>query len=349
MTAVLGGDPESVLASLAKHGLTAANHNGPGQIVAAGTLDELAAFAADPPEGARLRPLAVAGAFHTKHMAPAVDRLAGLARSVTTHDARTRLISNKDGKVVHDGPDVLRRIVGQVASPVRWDLVMQTMRDLGVTGLLEIPPAGTLAGIAKRALPDVEMVALKTPADLDAARDLVARHGAPSPSGEMPSWRMLVAPAKGRFRRDQGLGDQGDEIVPGSAIGAVVGLRDEAIVLAPARRHGDRVAGGGRRPGQPRAADRAAAPDGGGRVSEVRLRSGDPQRHARILGFGAYRPARVVTNPRSSGASTPPTSGSASAPASSSGASPPPTRASSTWLSRPPRRPWPAPASRPTR
>ena len=123
----------------------------------------------------------MAGAFHTEHMAPAVETLARYARAVTVHDPRTRLISNRDGAVVHSGRDALARLVAQVSNPVRWDLCMQTMGELGVTGVIEVPPAGTLTGLVKRALPGVETVALKTPDDLDAARDLVARHGSAAP------------------------------------------------------------------------------------------------------------------------------------------------------------------------
>ena len=176
MTAVVGGQPDEVLAALEAQGLTAANNNGSGQIVAAGTVEQLAALAANPPTRARLIPLSVAGAFHTVHMEPAVDRLADARRRVT-HDPRTRLLSNPDGQVVHDGGDVLRRLVGQVASPVRWDLCMAAMADLGVTGLLELPPAGTLTGIAKRNLKGVELFALNTPDQLAEARDFLRRHG----------------------------------------------------------------------------------------------------------------------------------------------------------------------------
>ena len=120
MTAVLGGDRDEVLAKLAEHGLTPANDNGPGQIVAAGTVEELAALAADPPAKTRLIPLSVAGAFHTKHMEPAVQTLAKYATAISTHDPRTRLISNRDGQVVHDGRDVLQpaRHPGQRAGPL---------------------------------------------------------------------------------------------------------------------------------------------------------------------------------------------------------------------------------------
>src|SRR5690606_15399935 len=117
---------------------------------------------------ARVIPLAVAGAFHTHHMAPAVDTLAGYARAISTHDPRLRLVSNADGAVVQDGREVLRRLVSQVSTPVRWDLCMQTFADLGVTGLIEIPPAGTLANLAKRALPGVEVLAMKSPDDIEA-------------------------------------------------------------------------------------------------------------------------------------------------------------------------------------
>ncbi|HEX2896331.1 MAG TPA: acyltransferase domain-containing protein [Marmoricola sp.] len=231
MTAVLGGDPDEVDAALARHGLIAANVNAAGQIVAAGTMEQLEALAADPPARARLMPLSVAGAFHTEHMAPAVGVLAELAKAVSTHDPRTPLISNRDGKIVHDGRDVVRRIVTQVASPVRWDLCMETMRDLGVTGILEMPPAGTLTGIAKRALPGVETFALKTPDQLDAAREFVDKHGSQSALDVSPTWRLLVSPSKGTFARTAG--GEGASLAPESAIGLVRSTRDETAVYAP--------------------------------------------------------------------------------------------------------------------
>ena len=178
MTAVIGGKPDEVLAAIAAQGLTAANNNGSGQIVAAGTVEQLAALGENPPSRARLIPLSVAGAFHTVHMAPAADRLAVLAGSLSTHDPSTRLLSNADGQVVSGGADVLARLVGQVASPVRWDLCLQAMADLGVTGLLELPPAGTLTGIAKRNLKGIELFALNTPDQLPEALDFVRRHAA---------------------------------------------------------------------------------------------------------------------------------------------------------------------------
>ncbi|HZE65441.1 MAG TPA: ACP S-malonyltransferase [Sporichthyaceae bacterium] len=179
MTAVLGGDRDAVLAKLAQHGLTPANDNGAGQLVAAGTLAQLAALAEDPPEKARLIPLSVAGAFHTSHMSPAVNHLGDLSGSITPGDPTTRLLSNADGAVVSTGAEFLTRLVTQVSNPVRWDLCMATMMDLGVTGLIELLPGGTLTGLAKRGMRGVTGVAVKTPDDLDAARALL-REGAPS-------------------------------------------------------------------------------------------------------------------------------------------------------------------------
>jgi len=237
MTAVLGGERDAVLAKLAEHGLTPANDNGPGQVVAAGTTQQLQALAADPPARARLVPLSVAGAFHTEHMASAVDSLGRLAQAVYTHDARTRLISNRDGQVVHSGTEVVRRIVSQVATPVRWDLCMQSMLDLGVTGLLEMPPAGTLTGIAKRTMKGVATFALKTPDQLDDARDFVAKHAVESQMDDAPTWRLLVAPAKGTFHR-QGDTPAGTSLGAEHRVGAVRSLRDEIPVVAP---HGGTV------------------------------------------------------------------------------------------------------------
>ena len=236
MTAVVGGDPDEVGAALARHGLTAANVNSAGQVVAAGTLEQLAALKDDAPARARLIPLQVAGAFHTEHMAPAVTVLDGYARAMTTHDPRTRLLSNADGTVVHDGRDVLRRLVAQVSNPVRWDLCMDAMRDLGVTGVIEIPPAGTLTGLVKRALPDVEALALKTPDDLDAARDMVARHARESGLSQNPTWRLVVAPAKGTVAFTSL--DVGTTVTRGDTVATVVTLRDRYEVVAP---HGGRV------------------------------------------------------------------------------------------------------------
>ena len=185
MTAVLGGDEKEVLAAVEAHGLTPANVNTAGQVVAAGTLEQLAAFAADPPAKARLRPLSVAGAFHTEHMAPAVDALRTAARTVTVSDPQIVLLSNKDGAVVTSGTDWLDRIVGQVARPVRWDECQHTLAERGVQALIELPPAGTLTGIARRALPGVSLQAVKSPDDLDAARKLIAEYG--SDAGSAPA------------------------------------------------------------------------------------------------------------------------------------------------------------------
>lgn len=238
MIAVLGGDADDILSAASALGLTAANMNGAGQIVLAGSLTALAAFADSPPEKARVRPLQVAGAFHTDVMFPAVEVLKRYARSVSTHDSRIQLLSNADGRVVHDGRDVLRRLVSQVSRPVRWDMCMSTMAELGVTALIEIPPAGTLTALAKRALPGVDTLALNSPDDLDAAWALVERHGVPSTLDTAPTWRLIISPMKGTFHRSESAGGIGALLARDGAVGRVTNLHDGVDVVAP---HGGTV------------------------------------------------------------------------------------------------------------
>lgn len=177
MAALLGGAPEVTVPHLEKLGLTAANVNGGGQIVAAGTAEQLTALAEDKPEGVRrVVPLKVAGAFHTHHMAPAVERLREASLELKISDPTVTYVSNADGRSVATGDEVVSRLVGQVANPVRWDLCMETFREMGVTALIEACPGGTLTGLAKRALPGVQTLALKTPDDLEAARALLIEH-----------------------------------------------------------------------------------------------------------------------------------------------------------------------------
>ncbi|ASY16972.1 ACP S-malonyltransferase [Candidatus Planktophila versatilis] len=174
MAAVLGGEREVVLRAITDLGLVAANDNGGGQIVAAGDLDALAQLA---PEGARVRPLAVAGAFHTSYMQPAVEPMRELAATMKVSDPAVALLSNKDGGVVSSGRETLDRIVNQIANPVRWDLCMQSLVAQGVTGVIELAPAGTLVGLIKRATPSIEQFALKSSADLESAHEFMAQHG----------------------------------------------------------------------------------------------------------------------------------------------------------------------------
>ena len=231
MSAVVGGDSDEVAQVLLKHGLVLANNNGGGQVVAAGTADQLRALSADPPTKARVIPLQVAGAFHTDHMAPAAKELGALARAMSTHDSRSRLVSNRDGTVVHSGREVLERLVTQVSRPVRWDLCMETFKDLGVTGLIEIPPAGALANMAKRGLPGVEVLALKSPDQLSEAHRMIREHAQPSQIADTPTWRLLIAPAKGVVSFTHS--EPGTDVVPGSVVAAVRTRRDTFNVTAP--------------------------------------------------------------------------------------------------------------------
>ncbi|ODT98026.1 MAG: biotin attachment protein [Pseudonocardia sp. SCN 72-86] len=176
MSATLGGNPDDVLARLTELGLDPANRNGAGQIVAAGLLTALEELAANPPERARVKALPVAGAFHTRFMAPAEEALREHAASIEPADPNRPLLSNADGTVVTGGAEALRRLVSQVTRPVRWDICMSTLREKGVTAVIELPPAGALVGLVKRELKGTATLALKTPDDLDAAAALVAEH-----------------------------------------------------------------------------------------------------------------------------------------------------------------------------
>jgi [acyl-carrier-protein] S-malonyltransferase len=233
MTAVLGGEESDVLAAIEKHGLTAANINAAGQIVAAGTTGELAAFAADPPARAKLRPLPVAGAFHTRHMAPATGALRAAGSAMTVSDPHLALLSNRDGVVVRTGADWMERIINQVSAPVRWDLCMKSMASLGVSALIELPPAGTLTGLARRALPGVQLTALKTPDDLQAARDMIAEHRQSDADSHAPEWRLLVAPLAGTFRACATVGGPGIAVSSGAELGHVEMRGGSHLVTPP--------------------------------------------------------------------------------------------------------------------
>lgn len=173
MSAIIGGDEAVNVARLAELELTPANYNGGGQLVAAGALPALQALAAEPPAGTRVIPLQVAGAFHTRYMGAAVDALRQAAAKIAPEDPSLTIWSNRDGESVTSGAALLDLLVDQVASPVRWDLCMASFAADGVSGIVELSPAGTLTGLAKRALRGVPSVAVKTPDDLPAAQALL--------------------------------------------------------------------------------------------------------------------------------------------------------------------------------
>ena len=177
MAAVLGGDRNEVLNSIKNFDLIAANDNGAGQIVAAGSLEQLDKLIENPPAGARVRALAVAGAFHTHYMQSAVSHVSEFVSKVQIKEPSSQLLSNKDGAVVAGGQDAIDRIVNQIANPVRWDLCMQSLQELGITGAIEFPPAGTLVGLLKRATPGIETFAIKSPEDLPSAKEFAIKHG----------------------------------------------------------------------------------------------------------------------------------------------------------------------------
>nr|WP_275585929.1 acyltransferase domain-containing protein [Geodermatophilus sabuli] len=232
MSAVLGGDPDELTAALDRHGLVAANLNGGGQTVVAGPLDGLAALKAAPPAKARVVPLSVAGAFHTAYMAPARTELEGLVGGLTPADPSRLLLSNADGAAVTTGAEALARLVTQVTSPVRFDACLATMRDLGVTAAIELPPAGALAGLAKREWKgaDVEVLAVTGPADLDRARELIAAERGRAEAQHLPDWRVVVSPVRGTV--SPAAVAEGTRLLAGTPLGRIRSRREEVDVSA---------------------------------------------------------------------------------------------------------------------
>ncbi len=230
MSAVLGGDPETVIESIAAVGLVAANRNSAGQVVAAGSLAALTELARHPPPRTRVIPLEVAGAFHTPAMQSAQDALELFTTGITVNDPHKIMVSNADGAAVHTGRGTLSRLVAQLTKPVRWDLCQACLADLGVTAIIELPPAGTLVGLARRELKGIELLAVNTPDDLVAARALIARHGEPS-SEPSQQFQVAVAPVAGIFEPTAIA--EGDPISRTNALGVVRTRQGETPVTAP--------------------------------------------------------------------------------------------------------------------
>ncbi|MBA3280161.1 MAG: acyltransferase domain-containing protein [Geodermatophilaceae bacterium] len=230
MSALLGGNEELVLARLEELGLTPANRNGAGQIVAAGSIEALAKLAEDPPAKARVHPLSVAGAFHTSYMQPAQEALAAFSDGISASDPTRLLLTNSDGTAVETGRGTVRRLVAQLTAPVRFDACLAAMRDIGVRGIIELPPAGVLTGLVKREVKGVPVVALKTPDDLGAARDMLNRQSGKTEDEHRPDWRMVVAPVRGTV----GLAEvaEGANVEAGTPLGVVTSRREEAHLSA---------------------------------------------------------------------------------------------------------------------
>jgi [acyl-carrier-protein] S-malonyltransferase len=176
MSAVLGGKKEEVIRHIQKYNLVPANVNSEGQIIASGLLTDLERLAENPPNATKVRKLDVAGAFHSEFMKPAEAKLAQQFNQISLNKPRYRYISNLDGSVVTESSDLKNRLVSQISSPVRWDMCQATMKDHGVTGMLELAPGGVLTGIAKREMPGVELFAIKSPEDITAAQDFIDKH-----------------------------------------------------------------------------------------------------------------------------------------------------------------------------
>ena len=231
MCAILGGDPDEVITAIEREGLYPANRNGAGQIVAAGAEENIEKLRAQPPTGAKVIALKVAGAFHTPYMAPAEAALTAISGGVVTSSPTKILLSNRDGTAVDSGPAVLQRLVRQVTVPVRWDLCMATMADLGVTAIIELAPAGTLTGLAKRALKGIELLAVNTPDQLSSARDMIARHGTAPTHEPHPEFRVVVSGVAGTFQPATELAE-GTTVTKGQSLGQITTRQGPVDVTA---------------------------------------------------------------------------------------------------------------------
>ena len=176
MSAVLGGDKAEVIKHIEQFDLVPANVNSNGQIVASGLLTNLEKLSANPPASTKVRKLEVAGAFHSQFMKSAESELEKEFTQGEITDSNSSFISNKDGQIVKDSYELKNRLITQITSPVRWDLCQAKMIELGVTGMLELAPAGVLTGIAKREMPGVELFAIKSPEDIPGAQAFIDKH-----------------------------------------------------------------------------------------------------------------------------------------------------------------------------
>ena len=176
MSAVLGGDKAEVIRHIEQFDLVPANVNSNGQIVASGLLSNLEKLSENPPASTKVRKLEVAGAFHSQFMKSAESELEKEFAQVEVTDSNSSFISNKDGQIIKDSSELKNRLITQITSPVRWDLCQAKMIELGVTGMLELAPAGVLTGIAKREMPGVELFAIKSPEDIPGAQAFIDKH-----------------------------------------------------------------------------------------------------------------------------------------------------------------------------
>ena len=102
--------------------------------------------------------------------------LASYSEGFEIKDPSRYLWSNAGGKLIKSGSEYVSTLVRQVSNPVRWDLTMAAMSEAGITAIIEVCPGGTLTGLAKRSMPGVETLALKSPDQLDAALTLISNH-----------------------------------------------------------------------------------------------------------------------------------------------------------------------------
>jgi [acyl-carrier-protein] S-malonyltransferase len=174
MAAILGLDPDqiSVACTDAAQGevVSAANLNGGGQVVIGGSREAVrrAGERAKALGARRVIPLNVSAPFHTALMKPAAQRLAPELRALSTSDPRVPIVANVDAHAKRTAAEAIDALISQVASPVKWQSVVECLASEGVTTYVEVGPGTVLSGLVKKIHSGAKVVAFSSPDDLEA-------------------------------------------------------------------------------------------------------------------------------------------------------------------------------------
>jgi [acyl-carrier-protein] S-malonyltransferase len=155
--------------------VSAANLNGAGQVVIAGSRDAVqrAGERAKALGAKRVVPLPVSAPFHCALMKPAEERLAPELRALQTSDPRVPIVANVDAEPKRDAASAIEALVRQVSSPVRWEAVVQRLASEGVTTYVEVGPGTVLSGLVRKIHRDATVVSFGGPDDLSAVDTLL--------------------------------------------------------------------------------------------------------------------------------------------------------------------------------
>jgi [acyl-carrier-protein] S-malonyltransferase len=177
MVTLLGLERERVndaVDAAAAHGVAqVANLNCPGQIIITGSLSAIDWLATHAKEFGAMRAikLKVSGAFHSRLMVPAGERLEELLQGVAISQPHTTVVSNVTAKPIGTASEIRGLLVQQLTSPVLWEDSMRFLLARGTRSFLEVGPGRVLAGLMGRIDPSAETRSIRTPADIEPAED----------------------------------------------------------------------------------------------------------------------------------------------------------------------------------